>query len=174
MFDRILCAIDGSGHSDRALALASDLASLYEARLTLVHVAGADTHVAADLRQFAQHEGLAPAATSPAMPSAGSASEVVAGVVIKERDQTVPREVTSRLGDQLLTQAVQQAQLESEVETMLVHGNPAQEILEAAKACEADAIVVGSRGLGAVKSVLLGSVSKKVSHDAECTCITVR
>ena len=37
-----------------------------------------------------------------------------------------------------------------------------------------DAIVIGSRGLSDIKGLFLGSVSHKVGHLAECTCITVK
>ncbi len=39
---------------------------------------------------------------------------------------------------------------------------------------KADVIVMGSRGLGHIKGMLMGSVSHKVNHLAECTCITVK
>jgi nucleotide-binding universal stress UspA family protein len=35
-------------------------------------------------------------------------------------------------------------------------------------------IVIGSRGLGKVKGFLLGSVSSKVCHAADKTCVTVK
>jgi nucleotide-binding universal stress UspA family protein len=35
-------------------------------------------------------------------------------------------------------------------------------------------IMIGSRGLGQVKGMLLGSVSSKVCHVADCTCVTVK
>ena len=38
----------------------------------------------------------------------------------------------------------------------------------------ADMIVMGSRGLGRVADIFLGSVSQKVSHLSKCTCVTVK
>lgn len=34
-------------------------------------------------------------------------------------------------------------------------------------------IMIGSRGLGRIKGMLLGSVSSKVCHVAHCTCVRV-
>jgi nucleotide-binding universal stress UspA family protein len=53
-------------------------------------------------------------------------------------------------------------------------GDPATEILRYGNENGVDMIVMGSRGLGAIKGMFLGSVSHKVSHLAECTCITVK
>lgn len=58
--------------------------------------------------------------------------------------------------------------------TKLASGNPVEEIVRYADSIEADRIVVGSRGHGAVKSVLLGSVSQGVVHRARCPVIVVR
>jgi nucleotide-binding universal stress UspA family protein len=60
------------------------------------------------------------------------------------------------------------------VTTLLAGGDPADAILEAAKREKADTIVLGSRGLGDFKGLVLGSVSHKVAAHAECTCITVK
>ena len=53
-------------------------------------------------------------------------------------------------------------------------GDPAAAILEVAKGRKADLIVMGSRGLGDLQGLLLGSVSHKVGHLADRTCITVK
>lgn len=54
-----------------------------------------------------------------------------------------------------------------EVETDLLGGPPAQAITQAAKARDADAIVIGSRGLGRLRVAALGSVSNQVLHLAD-------
>jgi len=61
-----------------------------------------------------------------------------------------------------------------EMDAVLVHGLPAEEILKKAEAEKYDMIVVGSRGRTAVKAFLLGSVSDKVSHHAKCPVLIVK
>jgi nucleotide-binding universal stress UspA family protein len=52
-----------------------------------------------------------------------------------------------------------------------VTGLPAEEILKAA--CDADMIVVGSRGAGGFRKLLMGSVSEQVTHHAHCPVVVV-
>lgn len=53
-------------------------------------------------------------------------------------------------------------------------GDPAAEIVNIAKETKADMIVIGSRGLGRVQGMLLGSVSDRVVHMAHCPVLVVR
>ena len=53
----------------------------------------------------------------------------------------------------------------------IAQGHPADEILREARAGDYDVIVVGTRELGPVVGRLLGSVSRKVVHDAPCPVI---
>ncbi|MBW2428565.1 MAG: universal stress protein [Deltaproteobacteria bacterium] len=55
----------------------------------------------------------------------------------------------------------------------LLEGPEAESILKAAKTSQADLIVMGTRGLGAVKGLLIGSVSRKVIHYATCPVMVV-
>lgn len=55
-----------------------------------------------------------------------------------------------------------------------VHGHPTDAILDAAKNHDADLIVVGSRGEGATKRLIHGSVSTNVLHHAPCNVMVVR
>ena len=50
----------------------------------------------------------------------------------------------------------------------LREGPEAESILKVAESCKADLIVMGTRGLGMLKSYLVGSVSRKVIHHAQC------
>jgi len=57
-------------------------------------------------------------------------------------------------------------------ETLEAQGDPGDVILDSAK--DADLVVVGSRGLNPFQRLLLGSVSSKVVHRAECDVLVVR
>jgi nucleotide-binding universal stress UspA family protein len=60
------------------------------------------------------------------------------------------------------------------LETLIRSGSPADEIVHIADAIGANLIVLGSRGHGEMRSVLLGSVSERVLHHAHCPVMIVR
>ena len=60
------------------------------------------------------------------------------------------------------------------VETRVVVGDPRQEIVRLAHESSADLVVVGARGLGAMATALLGSVSLAIARHAECAVLVVR
>ena len=53
-------------------------------------------------------------------------------------------------------------------------GDPAQEILAHVAKEQIDLVVIGSRGLGTLKGVLIGSVSQKIAHLAPCPVMIVK
>jgi len=53
-------------------------------------------------------------------------------------------------------------------------GRPADGILAAAEAFDADLIVMGARSLGALGRLVLGSVSTKVMHESDCDVLIVK
>jgi nucleotide-binding universal stress UspA family protein len=57
------------------------------------------------------------------------------------------------------------------VEAAVVEGSAAAAVLEAAD--KADLVVVGSRGLGGFRGLLLGSVSQQVAQHAPCPVVVV-
>ena len=59
-------------------------------------------------------------------------------------------------------------------QSTILQGQPAGEIIEFARKNNVDMIVMGSHGAGKVEMLMLGSVSNKVCHLADCTCVTVK
>eukprot|EP00048_Salpingoeca_helianthica_P017161 m.235869 g.235869 ORF g.235869 m.235869 type:complete len:149 (-) comp20313_c0_seq1:39-485(-) len=68
---------------------------------------------------------------------------------------------------------IKQARPNQEVHTYLVAGDPRDEIVELAEKLDAECVVLGSRGLGAVKRAILGSVSSAISHSCSRPVIIV-
>jgi len=61
-----------------------------------------------------------------------------------------------------------------EVETHLAFGPPERVIVQHAKDENVDLIVMGTRGLGAVKHLLLGSVAERTIRAAPCSVLVVQ
>ena len=59
-----------------------------------------------------------------------------------------------------------------DVRTAVEEGNPAEVLIERSK--ETDLVVVGSRGHGGFKGMLLGSVSQHLVAHSECPVVVVR
>ena len=59
-----------------------------------------------------------------------------------------------------------------DVTTSVAEGQAARVLLDAAE--DADLLVVGSRGLGGFRELLLGSVSQQCTHYAACPVVIVR
>ena|SRR5262245_26287129 len=149
MFKRIMAAIDGSAHSNRAIDHAADLASKYGAELILLYVMAspASAHVPPEL-----HDVLR-----------------VAHLKVTKVD------ILRRVAEDLLQEGEKRAR-QSEpriVRTLIGEGDVADSIVGHAKNESVDLIVMGRRGLGSLASILLGSVSQKVGHSCECALMTV-
>ncbi|TLX84493.1 MAG: universal stress protein, partial [Thaumarchaeota archaeon] len=53
-------------------------------------------------------------------------------------------------------------------------GNPASAILDYNKKEKFDLVIMGSRGLGKFKELILGSVSSKIMHHSPCAVLLIR
>jgi len=146
MIKFILVPVDGSTYSQRAVELATDLAEKYGAELEFIHV-GVMHEVPSELQRIAQIEGVA------------------------DRPESTFEFVEHRI----VAAAEEYAQNHGakSVQTSIVVGDPASEIVRIAKNRGADMIVMGCRGRGHLTALLLGSVSHKVVSLASCTCVTV-
>lgn len=75
-------------------------------------------------------------------------------------------------GEHVLAELLEQEGLD-DVEQLVVFGFPADRLADLADEQQAELIVVGSRGRGALKSALLGSVSKDLIGVARCPVLVV-
>ena len=71
---------------------------------------------------------------------------------------------------QIITEVVE-ASDPATVEMQVVHGEPARVLVECSEG--ADMVVVGSRGHGGFRGLLLGSVSTQVVHHARCPVVVI-
>jgi nucleotide-binding universal stress UspA family protein len=147
MIKTILVAYDGSVHAARALALAADAALRYGAEVHLVHVIPR-LEVPEELKEFARVEGVD--------------SQTV--LALRQVADSVLGAAQAGLAAKGVTAA----------QAVVLTGDPAEELLGYAREHGVGLVVMGRRGLGRIRGLLLGSVSSKVLALAECPVLTVR
>ena len=87
------------------------------------------------------------------------------------RSELLERE--RRQAELLLAERVVELSLRTDVEGLVVFGDPVQRLLEVAADECAELMVLGSRRRGSVASALLGSVSSRVAATAPCPVVIV-
>jgi nucleotide-binding universal stress UspA family protein len=145
---KILLAIDGSENSTRATRTAVDLAKNFDATLIVLNV-------------------IAPTISIPAVAGADSVpieygsyyleaekrgSELVDGVATTARSEGVRVQRIVERSENTIAETIAASALNEQV----------------------DLIVIGTRGLGGIKKLLLGSVSSAVLSHAHCDVLIVR
>lgn len=61
-----------------------------------------------------------------------------------------------------------------EIKTKLIFGDAAKEIIKYSLKDESDVIVIGNRGRGHFKEMIIGSISSAVIHDTKCPVLLVK
>jgi nucleotide-binding universal stress UspA family protein len=140
---RILCPIDFSDFSRRALDHAVAIAKWYESSLTLLHVSP-----------------LAPVAAY----ASGSGMPPYTALTTQDRDAllTAMRQF-----------AASEAGASVPMDFEVAQGHAAAEILAEASAMPADLLVLGTHGRSGFERAVLGSVTEKVLRKSECPVLTV-
>ncbi|MGG7643591.1 universal stress protein [Rhodovulum sp. YNF3179] len=175
MTQKILVATDGSDTARKAVDMAADMAAAFDAKLTVLHVL-MHGREAEEMDRLAEAEHLVRHTAEKTMPKLddmpGSMTDLFR--LTQSTDETA--RVVSALGDRLAQDAADRAESRGakNVSVRVLPGDYAETILDSAKDIGADMIVMGSRGLGGLKGLLLGSVSHKVNQHADCTVVTVR
>ena len=111
---------------------------------------------------------------APLSPEGKFPASTILGADREAEEQT--QQVLQFLADKILDEAKQVAQDKGvkDIVTTIVDGDPAEQILHHAETEGTNLIVMGSRGLGDLKGLLMGSVSHKVSQLSPCSCVTVK
>ena len=149
MFEKILVAVDGSKHAMRAVELAADLAEKYKSELVLLTV----------YKTIRMQES-----THSLVRTGRSTSPHITDKELRDTAREVAEEA----------EAIAREHQIPKIESLVKRGQPARTITKTAEQAGADLIVMGSRGLGDVSGLLLGSVSHKVASLAKCNVITVK
>ena len=145
MFQKILVAIDEAEMNQKILEATEEIASNKDAQITLLHV-GKDMITATMGLAYIPEDFM-----KEALDDMQKANQ-------KKLDQA---------------QAMLHAKGFPTVETAYRRGDAANQILEYAKETEQQLIIIGSRGLHALKELMLGSVSHKVAQLAKCPVLIV-
>ncbi|RED12121.1 universal stress protein [Pontivivens insulae] len=145
MFKTVLLSYDGSDHAQNALATAVSICKAYGAKLHVAHVPQLDT------------------------------PPVVVGAFVGAIEIPPTAQQVAEAGEHLIADVTSKAAVQG-VEIAKCHvgmGVPADHVLNVAQSVGADLIVTGRRGLGALGSLALGSVSLAIAQRAKCACMTV-
>jgi nucleotide-binding universal stress UspA family protein len=142
----IICGLDGSPDSQRALEVAARLAKRLGSRVVLAHVAEV-VHVP----------------YAAAYPLGGAGGSIAEANEIDAEEEA---------GERLLEQAADTAGL-GDAERRVEVGVAAERLADLADEEDAELIVVGSRGRGAFRAAFLGSVSNSLVGVARCPVLIV-
>ncbi|AYK06387.1 universal stress protein [Brevibacillus sp. 7WMA2] len=146
MFDKMVIALDGSQLSPKVQEAAILFARENKSSLTFVHVVKELPAYVTSQLVFMVHD--------------------VQSEYLGE---------AKKYGQELLDQACEAAEKEGvQCEAILLQGDPANELLALVKEKNADLIMMGSRGLGDFKELMLGSVSHRITQLAPCPVFIIK
>lgn len=143
-YSRILVAYDGSELSEKALDLALKLAE-QDSRIEVHAVTVWDDRY---LQTYSYYE-------------------IVSAQELAESRQRSTEELFGKINEKLNA-------IPNKTATVALEGNPARMLVKYAKDNDCDLIVMGSRGLGSMKEMFLGSVSHNVVQQAHCPVLILK
>ena len=176
MFETILVPTDGSDHAGKALQLATDIAEKYKSRLVLLHVVPSSP-LPEDMRRMARSEHIVSEARGGSAPLSPEGKFPASTILGTEAESVAEaRQVRQFIAEGIIARAKRVADEKGvkDISAVIEDGDPTEQILRYAEKEAANLIVMGSRGLGDLKGLLMGSVSHKVSQMSPCSCITVK
>jgi nucleotide-binding universal stress UspA family protein len=144
IYKKLLVPIDGSKNSFEALSHAVALARSFDAEITILYVSVLSQQV--------------------------PLYDQVKGTKIPANASTDP----VNYAKEIITEALKHVPEGMQVQTYNELGEPHIAITDFAKQNGYDIIIIGSRGLGAISGLLLGSVSAYVVHHSQCPVLVVK
>lgn len=141
----ILVAVDGSENAERALMKAKEIGKAFNSEITILHVVEIVTRTAYD---YMNEEAL-------------------------ERKNQLEKDIKENSKKLLETYMDEFKDYNNLVCTSMKSGQPGDIILEVAEDGHS-LLVIGSRGLGAVSRLVLGSVSHKVVNHSKIPVLVVK
>ncbi len=150
MFKKILVPIDGSDHSEHVLDYAVDLAKKYSAEIKILIV-------------------IEPVV----LPGLGFSDESAIITQTQFECQINLQKMYNKTLEDVFNKVSKQNP-DLKIEKQYQNGKPADQIIQVAEEEKFDLIVMGSRGRGKIKGLLLGSVSDRVADHAKCPVLIVK
>ena len=147
MIKNILVPVDGSGPSGKALKLAVDIAEKYDANLSVLLVASHE--IDKELQKFTNHE-------------------------YSLKDNNAAKAVSEQMGKSTINGMVNMLKTTVAIKRVVLFGNPATQIVEYSMKNDVDMVVMGNRGLGDIKGIMMGSISRKVNRQVKCAFVSVK
>jgi nucleotide-binding universal stress UspA family protein len=172
MIKTILVPTDGSEHAKKAVLLAADIAEKFDARLVVLHVLSSGP-LPESLVRMAEAEHITPPRSEPSIAATPEGKFPASTIFGQEDDKP---EIRRFVAEHVVSEAEKIAKDKGvkNVHCVIEDGDPGKEILRHAEEDSANLIVMGSRGLGDLQGLFMGSVSHKVSQLSPCSCITVK
>ena len=159
MIKKLLVPIDGSRNSDRAIRFAAQFSIKFDAPVLLLHVLG-EVPARKQLKRYLKNleaEDIREAAEIESIKSAISKSGEEKGAKLLKQAVQIFKDAGGKRAD-----------------TALEDGDSASVILRYADKKKFDMIIMGRRGRGKIKSILLGSLSHKIISLASCPVAIVK
>lgn len=144
MSGRVVAGVDGSDTAKKAVRWAAREAKLRGSKLELVSAWEIPVY------GFAYDQGYAAMSEEMLKGLVENAEEYLAAAVTEARSEA----------------------LEVEIETITVEGQAANVLVDVSRG--ADLLVIGSRGLGGFRELVLGSVSQQCAQHCTCPVVIVR
>jgi nucleotide-binding universal stress UspA family protein len=156
LFSKILVPIDGSPQAHNALIKALEIAKIHGSEVEILHVTTFS-------EEYTSYESSDNVSSSEAISPPEWIAEYIENV--RENDENMLNE-TLKYAKHLAP--------ELNIKTKLLTGKAAETIIAEADEGEFDLIVIGSRGLGGLRELVLGTVCRNVVNGVKIPVLVVK